>query len=406
MMKILKRLTSIVYCIVAFLAFAALNIYSTSYKTDFITQTVERIYNVIWKYIPLIILLLAFCLIIILFIERKHYFSNKHSIFTFICKYFVLLAGLVFSMLGYGDWDWQLIFTVACLALLVDFESIKKTALFFYLGIMGVTMILWVLGLANNVVTTRGNGTIRHSLGYVYTNTFSLMYVSLYFVLWMINKRKNIVVFTIAGIVLGITIWLITDSKSALGTLAVFLVLIWIREFWKKIQNGQILKQISKCIFILMPIICVLMTFLIGKFCRDIPGMDKSTFSVRFYEVIDVLRVHGVSFFGRNIEMPGNTILYFDNTYVKILFRNGMGVFLSVIILLVIANGKAVKNKNWSAAIVLLAVEIYSLMEQLYFRPIFVMLLMYVFAVDNDYLKCRETNGSPKSIMDCYEKVE
>ena len=61
---------------------------------------------------------------------------------------------------------------------------------------------------------------------------------------------------------------------------------------------------------------------------------------------------------------------------------------IKYIFLIVLSNRKAVQNRNWTMVVISVLMEIYAMMEQVYYYPLFIMGLIYLFArIDNKDLE-------------------
>ena len=198
-------------------------------------------------------------------------------------------------------------FLLACSAKKIRFDKLSRFFFCFFLITYLLNLALVALGLAEDVVTIRGEawgqGNLRHSYGFGHPNTLGFWGMLLVFSgLLACPRDKRRVSFSLALLVLSIVLFRQTDSKAAFFSSVTAILLYNLALLWKPKALGSSrptwlfpgLMLLCVCVFLLL---CLLYREDIALF-----RLCNTVFSQRLVYANQGFRLFGVSLFGAHVD--------------------------------------------------------------------------------------------------------
>lgn len=247
---------------------------------------------------------------------------------------FILSSVLNFIFTGEKD---IIIFTIIMISSYdVSFDKIvditSNTQLFFTVFIVFLTVFNFV----TNYTTMRADGSLRNSLGFMYSAHF-FQYILYSIVLHMYIKRLRVDLYEIFIFqFIFLIMYFITDSRTELifGELLVIILILKKLNILKIFKNMIIiLEKIFIYVFPLFPIVSLLLGYLYDY--SSVIVKLNTLLTNRIIHVNWALKKYGIRLFGSKTEFIGNGAVdvikygpgksnYIDNDYMRILFQYGV----------------------------------------------------------------------------------
>ena len=221
-----------------------------------------------------------------------------------------------------------------------------------------------------------GHDTIRSSFGYTYPTNMAAYYVYLSIAAWIAWDEVWDPVFLMPGFLSLLISGVIADSKTSFLCSVLFLLMvIWcwisrIRENDRGILRLQkVFGIICKIAFPLCGFTAILLTI---AFHQGLPFMSKMNdwTSNRLAQQTDAFYEYGIHLFGHAFEMRGLTSVYpvlnynyVDCSYMQLLLRCGVLVFLAYMILWPFMTHTALKSGKYRLSMGLALIALHSLSE-------------------------------------------
>lgn len=206
-----------------------------------------------------------------------------------------------------------------------------------------VTIIFEMLGILPDIIITRNQNIVRHSLGYIYPLEFMSHFIFIIFMIVYVYAEKINITCMMAILVYGILMFEITDSRTSFYILVIFLLLFF---FIKQLNLERFLLKIPKSFYIfftvmffVIPIILTLIYNADNNFMFKLNGLLSDRLNLGKEAIIN----YGITFFGEKIKWIGfgkqlNPSLVLENYnfvdcwYIKNLLDHGIIYELCVLI--------------------------------------------------------------------------
>lgn len=192
---------------------------------------------------------------------------------------------------------------------------------------------------------------VRYSLGFAHPNTAMMFLFPIFFLIYYLyypKYKKNIVLFMIS---VSLVVFFVTFSRTTFMLMIIFLILVFL--------NDKIIDKL-KNLFLLEGFIIVLFS-LVFPFIFSRGNIFNRLLSGRLSLFRIYLTTKKITIFGDMEVLKGYLSLPLDNSYLRILFENGVIGFILLLILNYAAMGLLFKNKDYKA------VRIYSILLTLAF---------------------------------------
>lgn len=335
----------------------------------FIASNVRNIEGI--KKIQQLFIFSSFILLFVLFL------ANEKKIKTWIISALVLIASFYYSLVV-TDWTLPfLVLTVLSLSKNVEIKTLLKVDIITKIGVTALIIFSNRIGLIENVVTSRGGGVYRYSLGFSHPNVLGLVIFVIILELFYISKYKWVVLF--AALFLNAIIYRINDSRTAFFSL---FVLIGLYLLFKSKTIGKIVFDVKPVrwilcnIFAIGSLITYWGTFQYMKWSHVGQFLD-TLLSGRLRNGAYHIENYGLSLLPRN---PGNYIFptdsytnysTLDNQYLNWLWVYGIIATLVFLIVFAILVSAIIKSRSVDLLIVILCIACYSLFESAALNPFY-----------------------------------
>ncbi|MBR1416415.1 MAG: hypothetical protein IJ572_01185 [Bacilli bacterium] len=228
-------------------------------------------------------------------------------------------------------------------------DFIKKD---FYLKIVMIILVvlLHYIGLTNDYVMYRSDGTIRNSMGFNHPNVFGFHLMIICFEYFYLEYKKNNRIKWynyLFLLVIGIIVDYFSDSRSSILAMAIFALLIIFMNSFKTFKSKKITRKTCTNLFIILAIFTLIFTFLYRQNNDIAIFIDKLTSKRLYYNNLFYTN-YGFSMFGQEVitistekaRQLNKVALVLDNSYIHLLVRYGIALFITYALLF----KKALKN--------------------------------------------------------------
>jgi hypothetical protein len=372
-------------------------IYSVFFITNFLDTTMFRLPQVVANVFA-IMLQLGFGLVVskILIID-KH---KKEEILLYVFLAICLIGTVVHT--GYVFLAFDLVLILG--AKDVPFEKLVKLNCAIAGTLLVITMVSSQVGLVENLVYIR-DGTSRYSFGINYPTDFT---AHIFFIVmgYCYIRKEKLSFFDLTAI-LGLSIfsYIFCDARTnALCLLLTFVVFLYLKVknliSDKKGSKYIMNPKCSKILAFSMPI-CAF--FFIGltffyhfQRSNNIISIINNLVSGRFLLGSIGFEKYGIHLFGSSFQMfgyggsttPPNVYFFLDSSYVLILIRYGILVFITVMIIYVMSSLHAVKQEDITLLWILTLVAIQCMLEhhllEIAYNPFLLFVLSKKFSRDQE----------------------
>lgn len=234
------------------------------------------------------------------------------------------------------------------------------------------------LGLADNVISYRNDGTIRYSLGFNHPNTIGMCLFSICCGIMYLYYNKQKPIKYILPLLAYIGCTYICDSRaSQIG----IIILIILSIIMPKIQKNKITKFMFQNMHIILFILSIFITILYSNGFEIAKTLDK-VFNTRIYWMSRFYNYYGLNMFGHFFSDYGvrgyNVLGVLDNAYIHLIIHYGLFITIVIFVSLTIFLKKAYQEKNMNIFIYIIPVFIYGLMEKNIFEPIVNVMMIFL----------------------------
>lgn len=257
-------------------------------------------------------------------------------------------------------------------------ESIIKYDIKIKIFSLIFVMICCWLGLADNVISYRSDGTIRYSLGFNHPNTIGMCLFSICCGIMYLYYNKQKPIKYILALLAYIGCTYICDSRaSQIG----IILLILLSIILPKIKKNGVTKFIFQYMHIILFVLSIVITILYSNGFEIAKTLDK-TFNTRIYWMSRFYNYYGFNMFGHFFADYGirgyNALGVLDNAYIHLVIHYGIIMTTVIFIALTIFLKKAYLEENMNVFIYIIPVLIYGLMEKNIFEPIVNVIMIFL----------------------------
>ena len=241
--------------------------------------------------------------------------------------------------------------------------------------------LIWVLfrqaGWLGDNIKHFGYGTF-HSYGLNHPNNGG-MFLFFLFVEWycLFGTEKTAVTVIMSLLTAGCTYAVFgcrTAALLAVTILIIHLLCVVPHKFSLSLHRlCERHHRVFVLLFTLLPVFLLGLSFLLGMYLDQYPGILGKHIGQRFTELIDVYRLYGLDLFVRSEMLFTN--IYLDNTYVWMLY--GPGILASLGILLLMCSGcyAAAVSRRKELILSVLIILVYAVMERMPEHALFIALM-------------------------------
>lgn len=260
------------------------------------------------------------------------------------------------------------LFVIACKK--IDVKKVIKFDIKLKSLLIIITIIFYKIGLAENIIMYRENGTIRNSLGFSHPNSLgAFLFAICLDIMYLKYKKNKFTDYILLGISLAIAFFICDSRASQIG----IILLLSLSLLLPKFEKNKILKKI----IILLPLIVFIISILSIIFYSKGNSLFISLnvlFSNRIKWAYQFLNYYSINLFGNYFQLygvflnSGNYIRVLDNAYINLLLRFGLVIFITVMYSTTKLLARSIKYNRYEVILVLTVILIYGLMESSIFR--------------------------------------
>lgn len=296
----------------------------------FFTMIAHSLYaDIIPNYIFTIVQ--QFAIFISIFRRLKYSFSIHNILICII----IILCG-IFNFLASGKYSLYTLIVVLIGAQGLDFKKISKVLLYSFGACMLFVVISSKLGIIEDYIFYR-YGVERHALGFAYC------YLSSYFLNWtmlfLYYKGEKIKLWQYVMLILINQVLYSVSNVRGMYYILICVVVVHFLFIRNKKFNWKL--KIHKYFSVLIFPICWLVSYIISfMYSTDIKVWNTLDlfFTGRLSFMSRAMDIHGISLFGKDIDLVGNQYgidkisYYIDNAYLKIGLEYGIVILLLIVI--------------------------------------------------------------------------
>lgn len=320
------------------------------------------------------------CLILILMTTFYHIVT-----FEFTVKYTILLIVLGLLILAnYYFTREGAILLIYCFTICAkNYNPDKLFKLIFFVFSISFLFVLFcriinVMPDVESFESVRGNGVVRHSLGFATPNV-SAYYITAFSIMYMNYKREKLAIYDfIFLLVFSIVLYKFSDTKNGLFASILAIILGLICRYVKTGLFLGLIEKFSVCSFVLAAIIPFLLTHLYVLFPSEL-GFLNGMLSGRLGLQEKAFDKFGVTVIGQRIIYNVNEYDKVDSSIVDLLLTYGIIAFILVIVFFTYEAYLACKLKNKWLCMCFIVVAYYGIFESSILTLIFNPFSLYFF---------------------------
>ena len=309
------------------------------------------------------LLLLTVCILI-----QTRYYKVKTIIFMF-----AILLICLYSYVITRNANIMILFFFIFAMKNIDFEKLLKYDIKMKIMLLLLNIVFISLGLLENIITYRDNGSIRQTLGFASPNSFGGLVMSICFE-WVYLRRKNINGLTYLILILT-TIGLEFLCNSRTPEICIILLIVVIFVYKRKIY----LKKVLPYLPIVLTIISLFLVYLYGKQNPIALRLDN-ILTTRLLCAYNFFQLYDINLFGNMFTSTGIWLGYvntLDNAYLYLLLNQGIVLYIFVIFVNIALFKNAIKDNDRILAAILMVYCFYAFMERGTYFVTFNIFLLY-----------------------------
>lgn len=302
-------------------------------------------------------------LIAIDFFLRK---TNKYLVpIIIMCGGLVTLFSRDFQIFSY------IIIIVA--AANIDIKKILKVYLYIQSILLMCFILMSSLGIVEDFIFDIGVRN-RHALGFIWTTLSPMIFFFVICNIVVIYDRKIEIVEIFMLIILGSTLYLLTDARFIFLMQLLLIMIILIYQYFYKLFDKIFTNSVIEKLIICLPFILFVLSFIL-QWLYDSNNIIliqiNNLLSGRLELGHNAIMNYGMSLFGKPIEWIGYTIgfdgtqiyNYVDCSYTQILLNYGIFIILFALIAYSVLLKYSLLRKKYNFVIVIIAILILSITE-------------------------------------------
>lgn len=350
--------------------------------TSFVLQTTlwkipGYFYDITLKGLTLPLVFIRFLIVI-------QTYSRKLIILIFATL--LIIALIKVKTENYAYILYPFLFTVS--AKYIYFHKIVKIIFYLTLPIIILSIIASKLGVIENKLFYRPDGTIRQSLGVIYPTDFASH--AFYLILSYFYIKNGIIKIYDYFIVFLVSYGLLRycDAKLDSISIMIFIGCLLIANHCKKSKKNKNL--LYKYIIIFSIPLCALLTYLLtANYDSQNPFymVTNILLSGRLHLGYEALTEKGIKFLGQTyIQYGGDSGIFYnfiDSSYLVLLIIYGLYYFTLVMFAHICICYKSYKNRNYLMIAILIVIGIHSMVSQHFMEFAYNPFYLYLFAKDD-----------------------
>ena len=345
-----------------YISYTLLVIYHLCGQVTFIIPIRKNIYTVI-----------PFLLTIILIFQSKKYSVKSIIIITILTFLFYISKNISHD----NNLFITMLFIIASKN--INIKKFIKYDLKIKIIISSLIIFLYNIGLAENVIRYRLDGTIRNSLGFGHPNVLGAIIFSIIVDIICLKYKKLKIKDYIFILTLFILSTIACDSRAAqLGTI----ILIVLSMIFPYIENKKNIINWATIIPFVLFFLTYTLVVLYPKNIQLINNINE-IFSSRIRLAYEFYDYYGINLFGhfflQKETWKEQYYLYvLDISYMTILIKFGIIALMSTLISFSLSIKKAINNSDYGIAIAIISIMFYGLMENYAYMIGYNAILVYI----------------------------
>ena len=361
---------------------------------------IKQLKKRITQYLPEVMVLVGF---VLYYLSQFKYTTMFQFPFTKIkiVKYsgllLIALKVIIFDRKKYSMKQYLLIFVVMVLLIITAIFSTYRILLEYLLVILGfrninykkvlycfmitcsisllITMFCSKVGIVENVITYRKDGTPRESFGTVYATDFAAYFFYLFSLYICLNDSpKPLKIFILLEI--AILVYSVTNARLDFICMVLLCAVYWgVPKVSTKILDSSLSKLVLKNMFLICGIVIVILTFFYSPNIKILQKIDRVLTS-RLAAGNYMYEKYGIKIFGQNIDEHGSggsveskgkyKYEFIDASYVKMIVKYGIFATAIVSIYSIVLTYKFVDRKKYKIVCVFAVIFINSMIAHHY----------------------------------------
>lgn len=305
----------------------------------------------IGKYVKIIKLIAIIALLAHILLNREEYKKLNKKILALM----IILS--IISLFITKQYFFLTLVLLMIIVSVMDHKEVIKLDLKIKFILTTILILLSFIGLTNELTIYRGDN-IRYSLGFYHPNLLATYVLIMYFEYIYIKNTLQKRDYMLASVV-GIILYIITQSRMAIMALALYLLLMLNKNKITKIIENKKITKIIENLFIIMTVYSVVIVLL---------HVYSGSKIVYFYDSILSGRTHiqAIFYHRYGFSLIGQYIEYFksiDNFYYKVLIN--YGIIGSFVLSGIYKNGikKILDRKEYIYIVTIICMMIYGYVE-------------------------------------------
>ena len=361
---------------------------------------IKQLKKRITQYLPEVMVLVGF---VLYYLSQFKYTTMFQFPFTMIkiVKYsgllLIALKVIIFDRKKYSMKQYLLIFVVMVLLIITAIFSTYRIFLEYLLVILGfrninykkvlycfmitcsisllITMFCSKVGIVENVIRHRSNGTIRESFGIVFPTDFAAYFFYLFSVYICLNDSpKPLKIFILLEI--AILVYSVTNARLDFICMVIVSAVYWgLPKVSTKILDSLFSKLVLKNMFLICGIVIVILTFFYSPNIKILQKLD-SVLTTRLSLGQKMYEKYGIKLWGQEIEEHGfggatqdlgkYKMEFIDSSYVKMIVKYGIVATAIVSIYSLVLTYKFMDRKKYKIVCVFAVIFINSMIAHHY----------------------------------------
>lgn len=292
---------------------------------------------------------------------------KKHAIKDFVLLGLLLLANVMTYFYGHDNL-FAFSMLLFCGRYLI-FKSVAKLTVIIQSALFTIIVISSQIGLLPDRLSGRPDGTIRHSLGFIYVTYPSYVLLNIVLLLIYIRKGKLKIYEMIGLLAINTYLYIMTDARNGcglifiaiVGTLVISALDLYVKNVKMKDRITRLSAQILCNDYSFFAIFFFSCTFFYSKYPNSslMKFFDK-IMSTRLAVSSEAVSNYGIPLVGgTSINLPtAGTVI--DSSYLRIIFDHGLIIFLVLLVLLFLEQLRAFQIKDYWLIYVQLFVAVHS----------------------------------------------
>lgn len=298
--------------------------------------------------------------------------SNKYQYNTFFKIIIVVIIGLISYFIS-EDTTIIFLYLYVFFSRKINIDELIKFDIKFKILLLFINAWLLLLGVVENIVFYRDDGSVRNTFGFESPNTIGMILLSIFIEIAYISRKKISGVYFLGILITVIILNLIFDSRAS----SICFILLAILLVFKNVFKYSIIKKFLPYMMLIFSILSILLVYLY-KNNTNIGIILNEVFSTRLSIANEFFKNYKINLLGNRFKEYDYWIGYvntLDNAYINLLLKHGVLNYIIVLFFNIKIMKKFVKEENYVGIVCLIVMYAYGMMEKATFVIIYNMIL-------------------------------